>query len=338
MTNAFVDDLSNFVSTLEGFKSASFQWISLALSLPGFDENVIFFGFEARQIYPTLVAKTPRLPQNRQALQTEYDRLTEIWRLLGDEAEYCLQKAIALTTIQNQPVLITAFLQGKNLLRVFRKPFRSSSEDLLALAVETGRTLRRIVDRTATRLEVGEEIRSEFPEMVAEYKRIYTPICHEVQALDSLVVEVERLALQGERKILIQGDFWHGNMLRSSQHGQLMLMDWQYARWSKDVSLDLYMFLLAGALAAVPKRFIDGPAESKAQAAIAVLRAWNKRLIPAYLNAFGQPQQYVKLPLRAGMLACCVENAVRVSLDRNSDKPRDLIWKFMFSGLLDWHN
>ncbi|MCC7119440.1 MAG: aminoglycoside phosphotransferase family protein [Anaerolineales bacterium] len=336
MTDAFTNALSNFVSTLKGFESASFQWMSLAPGIPEFDENVIFFGFEAHRADPSLVAKTPRLPQNQAALQVEHDRLVELWRLLGDEAEQRLQKVIALTMIQGQPVLITTFLQGKSLLRVFRKSFWPSGENLFALFAEAGQTLRKVVDCTITPLEAGEVIPSDFSNLAAKYKQMYAPTSREIQELDDLAEEMSRLALPGMHKILIQGDFWHGNMLRNSQHGQLMLLDWQYARWSKDVSLDLYMFPLAGALAAVPKRFVNGPAEARAQAAIHILYAWNKRMIPEYLNAFGQPKLYAKLPLRSGLLACCVENAVRASLNRDSDKPQDLIWKFMFSSLLDW--
>lgn len=333
--NTFVDALTELIVASEKAKSFALplQWVSLAPGIPDLDENVIFFGLEAGKTYPTVVAKTPRLPENKWALQIEYDRLTELWRLLGPEAEYRLQKIIAMAELQGQPVLVTTFLRGENLLRVTRKSLWQAPARLLSLSIDVAQSLRSIMDQTATPLTDGEKIDSGFSEKIEKYKQMYAPPNAELQTLDALALEVESAALKVDHKILIQGDFWHGNMIRSAEHGKLMLLDWQYARWSKDVSLDLYMFLLAGALTAVPKQFVNAPVEARAQAALEILRAWNRQIIPAYLNAFGTPTKYTVLPMRSGMLVCCVENAVRASMNRNSEKTQDFIWRALFSGL-----
>ena len=64
------------------------------------------------------------------------------------------------------------------------------------------------------------------------------------------------------------------------------------ARWSTDVSMDVYFFLLAGALSATGV----GPVEERAKQAFRFLSTWRTDVIPEYLAAYGQPDRYLLLP------------------------------------------
>jgi hypothetical protein len=161
---------------------------------------------------------------------------------------------------------------------------------------------------------------------------LFKPSADEERALSELVNTVNERLKTASHKVLLQGDFWHGNMIRDKQRGTLMLVDWQFARWSADVSVDVFFFLLAGALSATG----NGSVEDRARSAYQLLRAWHTDVIPAYLAAYGQPEQYLLLPQKYGMLLCCVEKAVRSALEFGYSHPDDLLWRSLFSELLNW--
>ena len=94
----------------------------------------------------------------------------------------------------------------------------------------------------------------------------------EDQVLSDLVQTVERSGASASHKVLIQGDFWHGNMIRDDKQGKLIFVDWQFARWSVDVSMDVYFFLLAGALSAAG----NGAPEQRAKDAFGLLNEWQR--------------------------------------------------------------
>jgi hypothetical protein len=60
---------------------------------------------------------------------------------------------------------------------------------------------------------------------------------------------------------------------------------------------------------------------------------WNAEVLPAYLDAYGSPEGYNLLPLRAGMLICCVEMATRPALVFKRQHPNDEMWYVLFSEL-----
>jgi hypothetical protein len=111
-----------------------------------------------------------------------------------------------------------------------------------------------------------------------------------------------------------------------------MLVDWQFARWSVDVSMDVYFFLLAGALSATR----NIPVEERAQEAFHLLDQWRAKVIPEYLSAYGKPERYGLLPPKQGMLLCCVEKAVRPALEFGYRHPDDALWRHLFAELLKW--
>lgn len=338
MTITFVDGLTDYLLSIRAKEHPSIpavlRWALLSNGLAASDGSVIFFGFEDAASVPTLVVKAPRLPENAWSLQIEYDRLVELWSLLGDAAIYRLPQPVAMANINGTPALITTYLRGENFLRVTRDALWGDPEQILALAIDVAESWRGIMDRTATMLEAGEQVPTDFRRKTEKFRQMYRLDDREKQIVEELLNDVETAAKSARRKILLQGDFWHGNMIRNEEHGKLMFIDWQYSRWSTDVSLDVYLFLLAGSLSSVRAK---NP-EEKAGKAVQALKQWNEKIIPAYLSAFGKPDGYGLLPLRTGMLMCCVEKAVRESIDFGVDQVSDIIWRHMFAKLSDWQN
>ncbi|HEY9527272.1 MAG TPA: hypothetical protein VIR02_09335, partial [Anaerolineales bacterium] len=79
-----------------------------------------------------------------------------------------------------------------------------------------------------------------------------------------------------------------------------------------------------------------GPAEERAKQAFRLLNQWRTDVIPEYLAAYGQPDRYLLLPQKYGMMVCCVEKAVRSALDFGYSHSDDLLWRALFAELLQW--
>ena len=185
---------------------------------------------------------------------------------------------------------------------------------------------------TESKLERGESLESYFVEKAGKFRELFEITPAEDQVLSDLVKKVEDRVATASHKVLIQGDFWHGNMIRDEKRGSLMLVDWQFARWSLDVSMDLYFFLLAGALSAAG----NGSVEQRAKEAFDLLSEWRANVIPEYLAAYGRPADYVLLPQRYGMMLCCVEKAVRSALEFGYSHSDDWMWRSLFAELMNW--
>jgi hypothetical protein len=331
----FVDELSAFVLSLsEGERklfSAPFRWVMLANGDADFHDNVIFFGFAGNQNDPVLVAKVPRLIENGWMLQTEYDHLVELWNCLGQEAKHFVPKPYGLTTLLERPALVLSYISGESLTRLSRQSFWRNSEQVSALAEEAARSLRALNRLTARPIESGESLESSFSEKATQFKELFQITPEENKALSELVDVVETHMKAASHKVLIQGDFWHGNMIRDKKAGNLKFVDWQFARWSLDVSMDVYFFLLAGALSAT-----EGPVEQRAKDALGLLNEWRTNIIPEYLSTYGNPDHYVLLPQKYGMLLCCVEKAVRPALEFGYSHSDDFLWRHLFTELLNW--
>src|SRR5215211_3919911 len=336
MLKPFLDELSIFALSLsEGERklfSPPFQWVCLANGDADFHDNVIFFGFTGKQTDPVLVAKVPRLVQNGWMLRTEYDRLVELWDCLGAEAVKYVPKPFALTSLQERPVLMISYVPGESLTRLSRKSFWGDSGKVAALAREAAHTLRHLNRLTESPMDREEALQHGFQPKADKFREIFKLNAAEDRAVSELVKTISEKTKLATRKVLIQGDFWHGNMIRDKKRGSLMFVDWQFARWSADASLDVYFFLLAGALSATG----DGPVEERAKLAYQLLSAWRADVIPAYLTAYGNPEHYVLLPQKYGMLLCCVEKAVRSALEFGYSHSDDLLWRYLFAELQNW--
>lgn len=336
MMTSFVENLSLFVLSLrEGDRplfSAPLHWAMLSNGDADFHDNVIFFGFENRQNDPVLVAKVPRLVENGWMLRTEYEHLAELWNCIGSEAARYIPKLYAMTVLQERPVLALSYVAGESLTRLSPKSFWRDREQVRALAKEAARALRELNQLTKSPMRADESLSSSFPEKADKFRELFQLSREEEHALSELTKTIQENSAEASHKVMIQGDFWHGNMIRDQQAKRLIFVDWQFARWSVDVSLDVYFFLLAGALSATG----EGPEEQHAREAFALLNEWREDVIPEYLKSYGTPEEYVLLPQKDGLLLCCVEKAVRSALEFDYSHPDDLIWRQLFAELLDW--
>jgi len=338
MLTSFLDDLSSFVLMLSDagkeLFSSPLHWATLSNGDADFHDNVIFFGFDAKKADPVLVAKVPRLVENGWMLKVEYEHLVELWNCIGDQTASYVPKPYAMTIIQERPVLILSFASGESLTRLSPKSFWRNSRKVAELAKEAARSLRNLNRLTESPIESAERQGSRFSEKAERFKDLFHITGEEDRALVSLVEAIDRLTANASRKILIQGDFWHGNMIRDKKSKNLMFVDWQFARWSLDVSMDVYFFLLAGALSATENELV----KQHAKDAFGLLNEWRKEILPEYLFAYGVPEHYVLLPPKYGMLMCCVEKAVRSMLEFGYSHPDDLVWRYLFAELMNWPN
>lgn len=326
--NAFVDGLTEAALSRAGRAwKQPLRWVLLSNGGADLNDNVIFLGFERGAREPSLAAKVPRLPSNGRLTRMEYERHLEIWNLLGADAARRLPEPLALVEIGGQAALLISWAPGEGLLHSPRRGLWRDSPRLLALAREAARSLREVHDRASKPLEAGERVPSDLPRKIQAFRELFSPNEDELRLLSELAQVCSSRA--ATRKTLIQGDFWHGNLIRGAAHGGLVFIDWQYARWDTDVSLDVYLFLLAGALANVSA----AAAEEKARRARELLERWRVRVIPAYLAAYGRPAQASLLPARYGMLLCCVEKATRAALDFGYNQSDAETWRRLFAEL-----
>src|SRR5215207_8427216 len=337
MLSTFVDALSISARSLlerDGILSSPLYWTILANGDADFHDNVIFFGFHAEKTDPVLVAKVPRLVENGWMLKTEYDHLVELWSCIGESAAQYVPKPYALTNLQERPVLMISYVSGESLTRLSRRSFWGNPEQVAVLAGEAARSLRALNDLTESPIQVHESIHSDFQKKADKFRELFQLTPEEDRALVDLIATVDGMAVTSTHKVLIQGDFWHGNMIRDEARGKLLFVDWQFARWSVDVSMDVYFFLLAGALSATENTSV----EQRAKEASHQLQGWRADVIPGYLSAYGKPDGYILLPQKYGMLMCCVEKAVRSALEFGYSHTDDLMWRSLFGELLSWQD
>ena len=338
MPTSFLDDLSSFVLMLSDGKQELFSsplyWTILSNGDADFHDNVIFFGFDAKKTDPVLVAKVPRLVENGWMLKVEYEHLVELWSCIGEQTASYVPKPYAMTTIQDRPVLVLSYASGESLTRLSPQSFWRNSRNVSALAKEVARALRNLNRLTESPIEPAAFQGSRFLEKAEQFKELFHIKGEEERALASLVETIDKRTASARHKILIQGDFWHGNMIRDKKSKSLMFVDWQFARWSVDASMDVYFFLLAGALSATENEVV----KQHAKDAFGLLNEWRKEILPEYLFAYGVPEHYVLLPQKYGMMMCCVEKAVRSRLEFGYSHSDDLVWRYLFAELMNWPN
>ena len=336
MMNPFWDDLSTFALSLAEEERKLFSlplyWVCMANGDADFHDNVIFFGFQAKQSVPVLVAKVPRLVENGWMLKAEYDHLVELWNCIGEEAAKFVPKPYGFTTIQERPVLMISYVSGESLTRLWRNSFWGDVAQVGALAREAGHTLRELNRLTETSIQREDSLHFDLQNRADTFRELFQVSAEEDRELAALLSIFEERSSAARHKVLIQGDFWHGNMIRDTTRGTLMLVDWQFARWSVDVSMDVYFFLLACVFSATEL----GSPEERAEHAFHLLSDWRANVIPEYLAAYGQPAHYMLLPQKYGMMLCCVEKSTRSALEFGYSHPDDLMWRYLFSKLQYW--
>lgn len=325
--------LTNQSSALRLPDTSDLHWLILPNGDADFHDNIILFGFNPNASDPVLVAKVPRLVENSWMIQVEYERLVDLGNLLGQDAELFVPIPLALAKVQERSALLLPYVPGQSLTRLSKGSFWGNHRKVAGLAAEAARALRQLHDRTATPARPGAETDSDFYRAADKFREIFPLSEREDRALSSLAELVSDTVLRSSHHILIQGDFWHGNMIREQRRGGLRFVDWQFARRSADASMDVYFFLLAGAFSASEA---GSSPERRAAEAGRVLGAWRTQIIPEYLAIYGRPTNYALLPLKPGLLMCCVEKAVRPALDFGYTHSDDRVWRQLFSELLDW--
>lgn len=337
MTNT-IDHLNRFVrrswperTNEDRIKSQEFSWVIFS-SNGGttLNDNVLIFGFPEKQLEPALVAKVCRLPENGRILQAEYERLVEAWKFLGAEAVNRLPRPLALEKAGQEHILVTTYLSGESLLEATRSSLWNNSARLRDFGIEAAQFLKLFNQVTAVPIGSDINFKTDFNEKVHLFSNLFSLNRTEIKILEKLTTMVEQKVSEAWKQIIIHGDFWHGNMIHGTGHGKLMLVDWQYARWAVDASPDIYLFPLAAALAAAPY----GPQKDRAVTAAQIFLKWQPEWISAYLKAYGRPDGYVMLPQTEGLLACCVEMAVRPTYNFNCPSSDDILWRTLFSELV----
>lgn len=327
--DSFNEHLTKFISDNFSYDAASVNWVLLSNGGADLHDSVILFCMVQGQHTPQFVAKVPRLPENHWALQAEYDSLTMLWDRLGEAAVQRLPRPVSLVKFEDQSALILSYLPGENLLRASNQSFWLNKDRVLSFFMDAAMSLREIFDASRTPLAGSEYPPSDFSQKLENFRNQYPLKSQQLRIIEDLA---DRLALNtsnATHKVFIQGDFWHGNIIRGQEYGKLMFVDWQYARWTTDVSLDVFLFLLAAALSAAS----DADPERRASNAVDVLLSWKPDLIPLYLDVFRESNRYSMLPVRDGMLLCCVEKAVRAGMDFGHVQQDDVIWWWIFDAL-----
>jgi aminoglycoside phosphotransferase (APT) family kinase protein len=312
--------------------SERLEWMILTNGDTDPFDSVILLGFGASGGDPLYAAKVPRRPQNGRLLEVEYRRLRELWELMGPAAAATLPKPIAYVEPDGQPVLVLGYVSGSTLLKAAGRGFWADQPRVLQLVREAAHSLRTLNERASVPLAPGERVPLGLDLVAGRFRELFVLSTEEEAALAAIIDGLPARTGGATHKVLLQGDFWHGNLIRSAETRKLVFIDWQYARWTQDVSIDVYLFVLAAAFTAAPY----GSAQDRARGAASVLSSWQKVITPAYLQAYGSPENFVLLKPREGMLTTCVEKAVRPAIEYGYSHPDDLMWRYLFAELVSW--
>lgn len=330
---SFIDNLTfkitNYLPKDKERFSDMKNWIMFCNGLTDFQETVIFFGIKNNRSYPSLVVKAPRMADSVWDAKSEYDRLVEYWNCLAYKAYLRFPEPIALLDINGHPAMVTSFVEGESLAysNIVKDP-----KSFATFSIDVAKLLQELIVSTLIPLEDDEKITIDFDKKVTKFKNMYKLSADELMIVDNLLIEVQSFAKRATHKILVHGDFWHGNIILNKQHESLMLIDFQYSHWTNNASLDVYLFLLAGALSNIP----DVAPEKRAQKAVELLSSWKTNILPDYFSIFGTTKNYTLLNLRSGLMFCCIEKAVRASIEVGYERELDLVWRYMFYEISQW--
>jgi hypothetical protein len=310
------------------------KWLITTSGENSFHDNVLVFGFVNNNPNPTLVGKACRLPENGWMLRAEYKNLKIMWNKLGKCAAAYLPKPLVFMAFGKQPILLTNFIRGESFQQTANTAFWNNAKHVKSLMIQAAKSLREIHEMTSTVLEPGEVVLSDFPAKASTFMNMFVFEKRETLVIQELVEIVTNLTHSEKCKVMIQGDFWHGNLIKNVEENRLYFIDWQFARWEKNTSFDLFLFPLAAAVAAVPQ----GSATNRALDAAKVLHLWQYDILPTYFSSYGKPLSYTILPERQGMLLSCIEKTARSVTDFGRRHQDDYLWRNLFRELLDWPN
>jgi hypothetical protein len=306
------------------------RWVATTNGGTFYYDNVGMFGLVSGCAKPVLVAKVCRLPAFSSTIRAEYKYLTLASAVLGSDSSV-IPRPLALAQYGNDIALVTNFVDGEPLLFSSRDRTWLDPDRRYQLSLSAAQTLRFIHNRLAVPdLKAGESAANWEPTF-ALFRELFPLSQEETRTLDQLAVQIQACSAASPGYTLLQGDFWHGNIIVTATDPalKLVIVDWQFARWAAEASLDVYLYVLAGALNAA----FHVDETIRAQNAARLLLEWKTDLIPAYLQAYGTPESYCLLPPYAGMLMCCIEMATRPMAAFNRRHPNDWMWYTLFAEL-----
>jgi Phosphotransferase enzyme family len=307
----------------------SLYWTLLANGDTFYFDNVVLLGTPVGDTKPIFVAKVCRLPAFDLTLNTEYKNIKTLWGIINGKISGVLPHPYILAKHGNDHILLTSFLDGESLLSILHQKPNAENEFYVKLARSAAETLRFFHDMSSTPTAPLNEPGIRIEEKIRLFQQLFYLNPDETAYLDQLTKVFRENAVRSKQYVLLHGDFWQGNIIKQTDTGKLAVIDWQFSMWSPDASIDVYMYLLAGALASVPYNTEEKRAADTAH----LLVEWQFDLIPNYLQAYGEVNGYGLLPVRDGMLLCCIEMATRTSFFFNTQYPNDWLWAKLFSGL-----
>lgn len=333
---------------------AAWHWVLQTNGAYAAHNNLLLFGFPTSQRQPALVAKICRTPRHSHTLQTEYLRLCQLWQALGERAAGRAPRPLALAQHGADRALLMTHCPGDPLLAAPAHFWQNQSqvEKLLQQAAVWLRQLHQYATRPEESGMVDEAsaLEADFGRKAEAFAGIFPLPPAALEELRRLTRQVAQAQANAAGCTLLQGDFWPGNVLLPAAGGTaaagsrqpaaddawhttsaapaMALVDWQFSRWDRHTTLDVYLFIIVCAVKSTP--YTPSYAD-RAQRAAQVLLAWRANLLPAYLAAYGQPAPCRLLPPRAGVLACCVELAVRPYLAFGVTQADASQWQTLFS-------
>ena len=133
-----------------------FEWIISSNGGTAIHDNVLLLGFKEEELEPTLVAKICRSQKYSWTLDSEYHRLVELLKCMGDEAIERLPKPIALENKENNHIFITNYLKGTNIKDLYNSNLNGNILKLKQFMVDAAKSLRFLNKMTATTINSGE--------------------------------------------------------------------------------------------------------------------------------------------------------------------------------------
>ena len=183
--------------------NAPFQWVCLANGDADFQDNVIFFGFDAGAADPVLVAKVPRLVKNGWMLKTEHDHLADLWDCMGNTAVDYVPRIYGFTSIQDRSVLMISYVPGESLTRLTRKSFWADPRQVTALARQAAGTLRAVNEMTARPVQQSVDISLTLQKNADRFRGLFELNKDEDHALSDLVRTVNEKSRTVSHDVLI---------------------------------------------------------------------------------------------------------------------------------------